>query len=149
MDPAATGAFIGLTLRHTRAHMARAVMEGVVFALRQGLELMLDLGAPADRVVASGGATVHPLWLQLQADIYDRPIYRTETVEAAATGAALLAGVGVGLYSAVKHACAQAVVWDADVIAPHTRRAAFYDEAYQTFCKLYPALSAVGLAGPK
>ena len=144
MDPAATGAFVGLTLRHTRAHLARAVMEGVVFALRQGLELMLALGGPAERVVGSGGATAHPLWLQLQADIYDRPIYRTKTIEAAATGAALLAGVGTRIYRDVQDGCAQAVTWDADVTAPNAERVAFYDEAYRTFCKLYPALSVIG-----
>ncbi len=143
MDPTATGAFVGLTLRHTRAHMARAVIEGVVFALRQGLELMLELGAPAERIVASGGATAHPLWLALQADIYKRPIYRTRTVEAAATGAALLAGVGAGVFSDLQTACARTVAWDDAIIMPDAKRADFYDKAYRTFCKLYPALSGV------
>jgi xylulokinase len=147
MDPAATGAFIGLTLRHTRAHMARAVMEGVVYALRQGLELMLEVGAPAERIVASGGATAHPLWLQLQADIYSRPIHLTRTVEAAAVGAALLGGVGTGVYRDVQDACAQAVAWDDGVIVPDAGRAATYEEAYQTFRRLYPALVAAGIGG--
>jgi xylulokinase len=144
MDPGATGAFVGLTLRHTRVHLARAVMEGVVFALRQGLELMLELGASADRIVASGGATAHPLWLQLQADIFNRPIHRTQTVEAAAVGAALLAGVGAGVYPDAPAACAQAVTWNDEVIAPDVGHAAFYDEAYRTYCRLYPALAEVG-----
>jgi len=147
MDPAATGAFIGLTLRHTRAHMARAVMEGVVLAMRQGFHLMLELGAPAARIVASGGATAHLLWLELQADIYNRPIYRTRTVEAAAVGAALLAGVRTGAYADVQTACAQTVRWNDAVITPDAKRAAFYDEAYRTYCKFYPALSTVGPAG--
>jgi xylulokinase len=142
MDPDATGAFIGLTLRHTRAHMARAVMEGVIFAMRQGLDLMVGLGAPAERIVASGGASAHPLWLQLQADIYGRPIYRTQTVEASAYGAALLAGVGAGVYHDLSDACARAVVWGDAVIAPDVARAPLYDAAYRTFCGLYPALSA-------
>jgi xylulokinase len=141
MDPAATGAFVGLTLRHTRAHLARAVMEGVVFALRQGLELMLALGAPAERIVASGGASVHPLWLQLQADIFGRPLCRTETVEAAAVGAALLAGVGAGVYADVATACARTVRWREDVLTPDPGRVAFYDAAYRTYCGFYPALA--------
>jgi xylulokinase len=127
--------------------MALAVMEGVVYALRQGLELMLELGAPASRIVASGGATAHPLWLQLQADIYNRPIHRTRTVEAAASGAALLAGVGTGVYRDVQDACARAVAWDEGVIAPDAGRAASYEEAYRTFCRLYPALAAAGIGG--
>ena len=64
MDPKARGSFVGLTLRHGRGHLARVVMEGVVFGMRQGLDLMLDLGVDAERIVASGGATQHPLWLQ-------------------------------------------------------------------------------------
>jgi xylulokinase len=144
MDPQATGAFVGLTLRHDREHMARAVMEGVVFALRQGLELMMQLGVPVDRIVASGGATAHPLWLQLQADIFDRPIYRTATIEAAAVGAALLAGVGAGLYPNALEACRQTVTWRDEVITPVGENVVRYQEAYDTFRRLYPALAAEG-----
>jgi xylulokinase len=143
MDPAARAAFVGLTRRHGPAHLVRAVMEGVVFGMRQGLDLMLDLGVPAARVVASGGATRHPLWLQLQADVFNRPIARTQIEEAAAFGAALLAGVGVGAYTDVAAAIAQAVRrrGHADDIAPHPARAARYAELYRAYCALYPALA--------
>jgi len=145
MDPQATGAFVGLTLRHKREHMARAVMEGVVFALRQGLELMLSkVGVPVERIVASGGATAHPLWLQLQADIFNRPIYRTATIEASAVGAALLAGVGAGIYPNALEACRRTVAWRDEVIEPHPENVVRYEEAYGTFCRLYPALAAEG-----
>jgi xylulokinase len=144
MDPQATGAFIGLTLRHNREHMTRAVMEGVVFALRQGLELMAKLGVPVERIVASGGATAHPLWLQLQADIFNRPIYRTETIEAAAVGAALLAGVGAGIYLDALEACRRTVAWRREVIEPDPQNVVRYEEAFDTFCRLYPALAAEG-----
>jgi xylulokinase len=145
MDPQATGALVGLTLRHGREHMARAVMEGVVFALRQGLDLMLgQVGVPADRIVASGGATSHPLWLQLQADIFDRPIHRTATVEAAAVGAALLAGVGAGVYPDALEACQRTVIWRDEVIEPKPGNVDRYRQAYDTFCRLYPALASVG-----
>ena len=144
MDPQATGAFIGLTLRHGREHMARAVMEGVVFALRQGLELMKVLGVPIERIVASGGATAHPLWLQLQADIFNRPIYRTTTVEAAAVGAALLAGVGAGFYLDAAEACHRTVAWRDEVVTPISENVIRYEEAYGTFCRLYPALAVEG-----
>jgi xylulokinase len=144
MDPLATGAFVGLTLRHTREHMTSAVMEGVVFALRQGLDLMTELGVPVERIVASGGATAHPLWLQLQADIFNQPIYRTATIEAAAVGAALLAGVGTGLYPDALEACRRTVTWRDDIIVPVIENVARYEEAYGTFCRLYPALAAEG-----
>jgi xylulokinase len=143
MDPEAKGGFHGLTLRHGQGHLVRAVMEGVVFALRQGLELMLDLGVPAARIVASGGGTQHPLWLQLQADIFNRPIHQTKTREAAAVGAALLAGVGAGIYGDAPTACRQAVRWSERVIDPQPDRAERYDKAYRTFCQLYPALKSV------
>jgi xylulokinase len=141
MDPEARGAFVGLTLRHHRGHLVRAVMEGVVLALRQGFELMIELGTEGEQVVASGGGTQHPLWLQLQADILNRPIYQTQTVEAAAVGAALLAGVGVGVYPNIETACCQTVRWRDEVIHPIPENAALYDNAYRTFCQLYPALS--------
>jgi xylulokinase len=145
MDPEARGAFIGLTLRHQRGHLVRAVMEGVVLTLRQGFELMIGLGVPVDRVVASGGGTRHPLWLQLQADILNRPIYQTQTIEAAAVGAALLAGVGAGVYLDARAACRRTVRWRETVVYPIPENVALYDAAYDTYCALYPALKTAGM----
>lgn len=142
MDPAARGAFVGLTLRHTRAHLTRALKEGVVFSLRAGLELMLELGIRVERVVASGGGTRHPLWLRLQADIFNRAVYLTHAEEAAATGAALLAGVGVGIYRDVADACARCVRWQDQVIEPDALSAARYHELFERYQRLYPALRA-------
>ncbi len=142
MDPHARAAFIGLTLRHRREHIIRAVMEGVVFSLRQALDLMESLGVEARRVVASGGATQHPLWLQLQADIYDCPIHRTLTVEAAATGAALLAGIGVGVYGDAQDAASRTVRLHDEVILPQPEEAEHYRRAFTTYRDLYPALKA-------
>ncbi len=140
MDARARGVFLGLTLRHGGAHLVRAIMEGVVLALREGLELMLELGVSVDRVVASGGGTRHPLWLQLQADIFNRRIYQTETREAAAFGAALLAGVGVGVYDHVGRACAQTVRWRDAVVRPDPANVALYDQVFDRYRRLYPAL---------
>jgi xylulokinase len=149
MDPESKAAFVGLTLRHHRGHLARAVMEGALLALRQGLELMSDLGVPVERVVASGGATQHPLWLQLQADVLNRPIYQTYTVEAAAVGAALLAGVGVGVYPDALAACRRAVRWREDVVRPTPENGACYEQVYHSFYQLYPALKGIGDKGRK
>lgn len=141
MDPRARGSFVGLTLRHGRAHIARALMEGVVFGMRQGLGLMRDLGVTPARIIASGGATQHPLWLQLQADMFNRPLYQTKTVEAAAVGAALLAGVGVGVYADVADAVAQVVRYADVVVAPDPDTAVRYASLADTFVALYPALA--------
>jgi xylulokinase len=143
MDPAAKGVFCGLTLRHTWKHLTRAVMEGVVFSLRDGLDLMQALGLSIERVIASGGGAQHPLWLQLQADILGAEVVRTETQEAAALGAALLAGMGVGLYSDFNAARAAAVRYSPDVYQPRPAIAARYREQATIYRKLYPALAPI------
>jgi xylulokinase len=144
MDPTARAAFIGLTLRHDWRFMARACMEGVVLALRQGLELMESLGVGADRILASGGATRHPLWLQLQADIFNRPMAPSRVQEATARGAALLAGVGAGLYTDAQAACRRKFHPDESaVVYPQPAAVETYQAVFETFCRLYPALKSV------
>jgi xylulokinase len=140
MDPRASGALIGLAFHHQREHIVRAVMEGVVYALRQGLELIRMMGISPYRVIASGGATNHPLWLQLQADIFNIPIYLTRTIEAAATGAALLASVGAGIYPDIPAACQQTVQMDERIYFPEPGRAGMYSKYFDAYCQLYPAL---------
>jgi len=140
MDPQASGAFLGLRLNHGRAHLVRAVMEGVVFALRQGLDLMVEMGTPVERLLAAGGATRHPLWLQLQADIFGRPVYPGQAQEATACGAALLAGIGTGVYRNAEDAIRKAVRPPGEPVWPEPKRSERYQEAYQQFCRFYPAL---------
>jgi xylulokinase len=99
MDPQARGVFFGLRSDHTRAHLVRAVMEGVVFALRDGLEVFRALGiAPAEMRVAGGGAR-SPLWRQIQRDVFELPVCATAADHGAAYGAALLAAVGAGAFA--------------------------------------------------
>jgi xylulokinase len=126
MNPNLRGSFVGLSLRHTWQHLARAVMEGVAFSLYDGLELMRDLGASFDQVIASGGGTKHPLWLQLQADVFSVPVRTTQMTEAAAFGAALLAGVGAGVFEDVALACDRCVKWSEEVIEPRAEMTALY-----------------------
>ena len=147
LDPLARGVFFGLTLRHTWRHMARAVMEGVVFSLLDGLRLMRDLGGSVSQAVASGGGARHRLWLQLQADIFDVDIISAENQEAAALGAALLAGVGAGLYADEAAACARAVRWSGDVVRPRPEAAARYRELGERYRALYPTLAGQFRAG--
>jgi len=139
MDPYAKGCFIGLNYHHTRGHLARAVMEGVSFALRQALEISLSLGGTADTIIASGGGAESDVWLQIQADVYGLPLQQTLSVEQASVGAALLAGVGMGTYSSFEEACTSVMNYDR-VTEPISENAMRYNERYQQFLRLYPLL---------
>ena len=96
-DPHARGAFVGLTVRHGRGHLVRAVMEGVAFGLRDGYELMRTAGVTApEQIRASGGGTKSDVWRQIVADVIGAPLTGVTTEEGAAFGAAVLAGSGAG-----------------------------------------------------
>jgi xylulokinase len=97
-DPNARGVFFGLTVRHGKAHMTRAVLEGVAFGLRDSLQLMRALGMPLTQVRASGGGARSAFWRQILADVFDTAMATVNVTEGAAYGAALLAGVGAGVY---------------------------------------------------
>ena len=139
LDPHARGGFVGLTVRHGRAHMTRAVMEGVAFSMRDGLEVMRGLDTPDDDLRAVGGGARSPLWLGLQADVYGRPVRRTLIDEGPAYGAALLAGVAAGVFADVEDAGARVRLRD-EVTEPDPERARRYDELYAVYASLYPAL---------
>jgi xylulokinase len=139
LDPHARGAFVGLTVRHGRRHLTRAVMEGVAFSMRDGLEIMRGLGTPDDDVRAVGGGARSPLWLALQADVYGRPVRRTVVDEGPAYGAALLGGVAAGAFADVGEA-SERVRLRAEVTEPDPERAKRYDELYEVYTSLYPAL---------
>lgn len=140
LDPGARGAFFGLTARHGQAHMTRAVMEGVVFSLRDGLEIMRGLGVPVEDVRATGGGARSALWRGLQADVYGEPIRRTAADEGPAYGAALLAGVAAGTYADVGEA-SSVVRLREEVTEPDPERSKVYDEHYEVYRSLYPATS--------
>ncbi|MEP0847909.1 MAG: xylulokinase [Phycisphaerae bacterium] len=108
-DPLARGAFIGLTARHARAHLARAVLEGVCFGLRDSLELVRGLGVQAERIRVSGGGAQSALWRQTLADVLATEIATVGTSAGASFGAALLAGVGGGVFASPAEAVARAV----------------------------------------
>jgi len=139
MDPRGTGGFVGLTARHTRAHMTRALMEGVVFSLRDGLEIMRGLGVAPSEIRAIGGGASAPLWLQLQADIYDGAVQRPVIEEGAAYGAALLGHVAAGTFSSVDEATG-VVRTIRRATEPDPTRVATYDEAYKIYEDLYGVL---------
>ena len=139
-DPLARGAFVGLTLAHDRRHLTRAVLEGVAFGLRDGLDLMVAAGMPRPtQIRASGGGTASPVWRQILADVLDAEIATLTTTEGAAFGAALLAAVGVGWFPTIE-AAADALVTATPMASPGPD-APRYAAAHQIYVELYPALA--------
>ena len=138
-DPNARGAFVGLTLRHSKGHLVRAVMEGVSYALRDSLELIKGLGVPIEQVRASGGGAKSPLWRQIQADVFSTELVLINVTEGAAMGAALLGGVGAGVYRDVREAVDTAVRVTSTT-QPDPAVAALYEREYPLYRNLYPVL---------
>ncbi len=142
-DPLARGGFIGLTVRHNRAAMTRSVLEGVAFGLRDSFELIRSAGLKEIRQVrVSGGGARSPLWRQILADVFNAELITVNTTEGAAFGAALLAGVGVGIWSGVDSAC-QATVRPTGVTTPQPQQAGLYQKGYAVYRELYPALQSI------
>jgi xylulokinase len=140
VDPLARGAFVGLTVSHDRRHLTRAVLEGVAFGLRDGLDLMLGAGVPRPRQIrVSGGGTASPLWRQILADVLESEIATVNTTEGAAYGAAVLAAVGAGWLPSVEAACEAFVT--ATPAAEPGADVGRYAEAYAVYGELYPALA--------
>ncbi|MDI7275831.1 MAG: xylulokinase [Anaerolineae bacterium] len=138
-DPNARGAFVGLTLRHNKAALVRAVLEGVAYGLRDSLELLRALQIPIRQVRASGGGARSTLWRQIMADIFGTELVTINITEGAAYGAALLAGVGAGVYSDVLEAT-ERTIRVVDRTEPVAGDVAVYDGYYQDYRALYGQL---------
>jgi xylulokinase len=140
-DPLARGAFVGLTVHHGRAHLTRAVLEGVAFGLRDSLELMRAAGIqPPDQIRATGGGSRSALWRRILADVLGASIVTTPSAEGAAQGAATLAAVGAGWFDTVQDAC-RALVRIGETTPP-SKTGGAYTNAYARYRELYPALAA-------
>ncbi len=140
-DPYARGAFIGLSLAHTRAHLHRAVLEGVAYAMRDSFELLAAMGVPIETVRASGGGARSAVWRQIMADIFKHPITRTNVDEGPAYGAALLAMDATGLYATIEEAC-EATIHDVDVVEPNPEASKRYEDGFAMFQQYYRELAA-------
>ncbi len=138
-DADARGAFLGLSLRHTRDHLARSVMEGVCMSLLDCLELGRELGLTANRVYLSGGGARSPLWRQMAADMFGVETARINIEEGPAYGAALLAAVGAGLFSSVEQAC-RSFVRVVDLHTPDFKQHEFYRRLYSLYRPRYAGL---------
>lgn len=141
LDAQARGAWIGLTAKHQRADLVRAILEGVCYSQKDGLEIIRELGVRPSLVRLSGGGAKSPFWHQLFADIFDRRVATLETQEGSAYGAALLALVGAGEYKSAGEVC-RAAVKEVAVKEPQADAVGFYHSRYEIYRSLYPELRA-------
>ena len=135
--PTARGALWGLTLRHTRAHLLRALMEGAALGLRHNLTAMTDAGLPVTKMVASGGAAQSDVWLQIIADVIEVPVARTSVTEGTCLAVAILAGIGAGLYTDVGDAI-RTIQAEEQLFDPRPEYVPVYRALYEQYLDLSP-----------
>jgi sugar (pentulose or hexulose) kinase len=138
-NPKAKGVFYGITLRHTRAHFARAIMESVAFIVRRNIEVVEELAIPVKEVRCLGGGSRSAVWNQIKADVIGKPVLTMENEEAACLGAAITAGVGTGLFKSLSDACARIVKLKGRH-APNAGAVRAYGEQYRRYIDLYGSL---------
>lgn len=139
LDPNCRGAFIGLSAMHTRQHMLRAVMEGVVYSQRDSVEVLRGMGVKINDMLACGGGGTSPLWRQMLADVYGCPVKTVVSKEGPALGVAILASVGTGIYKSVQEACKE-VIKTNPAQNPIAENSKEYEKFYKMYTELYPAL---------
>jgi xylulokinase len=139
-DPYARGAFIGLSLRHTKEYLSRAVLEGVAFGMRDSLEIIREMGVAVAEVRASGGGARSGLWRQIMADACRAPMVTINVDEGPSYGAAILASVATGLYASVEEAC-EAIISEVGRVTVNEPEAAVYDRWFREYQAAYQALA--------
>jgi xylulokinase len=140
LDPDARGVFFGLSAKHEKQDLLRAVMEGVVFSLKDCFEIIKELGVEVNEVRASGGGGKSKLWRQMQGDVFGTDITTINSSEGGALGVALLAGVGAGIYSSVPEAC-DAVIKVVTKQSPDMKANSKYQQYYGIYKQIYKSLS--------
>jgi xylulokinase len=142
LDPLARAALVGLTASHTRAHVVRAILEGVAFSLKDSFEILKELNVPCETIRLGGGGARSELWRQIQADIYGQEVETAEAEEGAAYGVAILAGVAAGAWTSVDAAC-DAVIRTNTRVRPDERAAQLFHRQYRKYVALYPTLRSI------
>ncbi|MGW8143378.1 MAG: FGGY-family carbohydrate kinase, partial [Anaerolineales bacterium] len=135
--------FIGLTTRHGKEELVRAVMEGVVFSLYDAYQAMIAAGVEPERIILSGGGAQSNLWNQIVADVFGMPVHRLQVGEQSALGAALLVGSGIGLFDVIETSRKWAE-YDA-AIAPDLANQSRYQEVFTLYRKIYRKLKEHGM----
>jgi len=139
LDAAARGGWIGLTAKHTRADLIRALIEGVAYSQKDGLDLVAGLGVNARSIRASGGGARSRLWRQILADVFGKPVVTMASDEGSALGAAILAMVATKEYPSVEDACG-VIVRERDIVEPRAEEAKLYSAGHAVYRSIYPAL---------
>ena len=139
-DADARGTILGLSLAHNRADLTRSIMEGVVLEIRDMMQQWHEHDMDIDLIRIGGGATNSVLWNQIQADVYGRPVQMVKEKESTVLGAAILAGVGAGLFSSIPEGVERMVKVQCEV-GPDARRHDIYEQLYKVYHKSYNALS--------
>jgi len=139
-DPNARGVFFGISLKHTKSHFIRAVMEGVTFGLKDSVEIMKEINLPLGKeFIVSGGGGKSNFWCQMQADIFNKKMIRLSSEEGPSYGSAILAGVGVGIYNDVQNACKK-LLQRKDSFSPLKENVKIYEKLYPIYKNLYFSL---------
>ena len=138
-DPHARGCWIGLSNMHGRSELARSIMEGITFAMRDSLEIIRGMNVPVRQVISTGGGARSEFWRQMQADVYGQAVSTINAAEGPAYGAALLAGVGAGVWATVPEA-SDAVVKVQHAVKPKSANRLKYEKLYRLYTDMYPAL---------
>jgi xylulokinase len=141
MEPEATGAFVGLTLAHRRAHLARAVLEGVACSLRATRDAVVDAGGRCDSWLATGNGLASPLWRRILADVFGEPLAYVDAPERSGVGSALLGGIGAGVYGSFAEA-SEAARPPLRTSEPDPERSERYEAVYQRYLRLSALLVA-------
>jgi len=141
LDATIRGGWVGLTARHTRADLIRALVEGVSYSQQDGLQIIEELGVPVESVRASGGGAQSFFWRQILADVFDKRVVTLESQEGSAYGAALLGMVATGAFASVPEAC-RATVREVASVTPKPGDVPIYRAGHRTYQRLYPALRA-------
>lgn len=138
-DPNARAIYFGLNLKHQRADLIRATMEGIVFGQKASLEIFYEIGFASQKIIVSGGGTKNRLMRQIMADMFNQEVYLSCVSEQACAGAVMTAGVGTGVYASYEEVCEKMVQFQPEIIEPDPEAVKIYSEQFQIFKELYPA----------
>ncbi|MCL2152823.1 MAG: xylulokinase [Oscillospiraceae bacterium] len=141
LDPDARGVFFGLSGMHTRHDMVRAIMEGVIYSQRDCLDVLREMKTPFGQILVTGGGGRSPLWRQMMADVLDCPVVSVTPMNGPALGAAILAGVGTGVYESIPSACASILRAD-ETSVPDREQQPAYEQYYALYREVYNRLTS-------
>ena len=141
-DPSAKGVMFGITLRHTKAHFIRAIMESVAYMLRRNIELLEGLGIKVDKIISIGKGAENPLWMQIKSDVTNKVILSPRFKQTASLGAAILASVAAKKFNTIEEAC-KSMVHIKDNFIPNPKNWKVYDKLYKIYLNLYDNLKGL------